>query len=512
MHSCCGTAVVFAAMVAFATSATRGSEGPLAHGAPPHIVVLLADDMGFGDPHCFNPSSKAPTPHMDRLAREGRRFTDAHSPASVCSPTRYALLTGRYAWRTRLKLGVLQPWDTDLIEPGRLSLPALLKQHGYETFGFGKWHLGWTWSTVDGKPPVPRKGEDFRARIDFTRPIADGPTTRGFDHYFGMVGNTVSEACLLEDDRPVFRNDGKVPAIAGVPRSLLENWDDRNTLPVLTERVVWTIDQQSARKETPKRPFFLYFALTAPHSPMRPYGKYRGLTGHGDSCDFVAELDGMVGRVLDALDRNGLADDTLVILTSDNGSPGFADEGSPTASVKKTYGHLPNGPWRGMKGDAHEGGHRVPFLARWPGHVPAGTTCDETVCLTDLLATIAAIVGATLPDNAGEDSVNILPALLGEPHKTPIREATVHHALIGMFAVRQGDWKLILGRGSGGFTLPQYFPPKPGEPEGQLYNLHDDPGEANDLWTQRPEVVKRLAALLDTYQRTGRSAPRAARP
>ena len=223
-------------------------------------------------------------------------------------------------------------------------------------------------------------------------------------------------------------------------------------------------------------------------------------------------LTSTVGQVLDALDRNGLADNTLVILTSDNGSPGFADDGAPTASVIKTYGHYPNGHWRGMKGDAHEGGHRVPFVARWPGHVPAGTICDETICLTDLLATSAAIVGAKLPEKAGEDSVNILPALLGEPHKTPIREATVHHALIGMFAVRQGDWKLILGRGSGGFTLPQYFPPRPGEPEGQLYNLRDDPAEANDLYAQRPEVVKRLSALLDTYRQTGRSTPQPAIP
>lgn len=479
--------------------------------APPNIVVLLADDMGYGDPRCFNPESKAPTPNMDRLAREGRKFTDAHSPSSVCSPTRYALLTGRYTWRTRLKLGVLNPWDSDLIEPGRLTLPKLLKQHGYDTAGFGKWHLGWTWSTFDGKPPLPSsRGDDFRKKIDFARPISDGPTTRGFDHYFGMVGNTVSEACLLEDDRPVFRTTGKLKPgeIAGVSDTLLENWDDRNTLPVLTERVVWYIDQQvRTRKTGSSRPFFLYFAMTAPHSPMRPYGKFRGMTGHGDSCDFVAQLDDTVGRVVDALDRNGLKDDTLVILSSDNGSPGFANEGAPTASVIKTYGHRPNGPWRGMKGDAHEGGHRIPFIARWPGHVPADSLCDETICLVDLLATSAVLVGAQLPRDAGEDSYNILPALLGAPHEKPIRPATVHHALIGMFAIRQGDWKLILGRGSGGFTLPQYFPPEPGEPEGQLYNLRDDPAETNDLYTQRPDVVKRLSALLETYKQTGRSRP-----
>jgi arylsulfatase A len=238
-----------------------------------------------------------------------------------------------------------------------------------------------------------------------------------------------------------------------------------------------------------------------------PYGRFRGLTGHGDECDFVSQLDDSVGRVLDALERNGLAGNTLVLLTSDNGSPGFADEGAPTASVIARYGHRPNGPWRGMKGDAHEGGHRIPLIARWPGRVPPGTTCDETVCLVDLMATCANLVGERLPEEAGEDSYDVTPALLGTPHRTPIREATVHHALIGMFAIRRGDWKLILGRGSGGFTLPQYLPPAPGEPEGQLYNLAEDPGEARDLYTQRPDLVKELTALLQSYQRTGRSTP-----
>jgi arylsulfatase A-like enzyme len=404
---------------------------------------------------------------------------------------------------------VLNPWDSALIEPGRLTLPGLLRSHGYQTAGFGKWHLGWTWTTFDGQPPVPKeRGDDFRKQIDFSRGISDGPTTRGFDRYFGMVGNTVTEACLLEDDRPIFRSTGKLREgpIVGVPDALLENWDDRNTLPVLTERVAWYLDERGKEKVNGSaRPFLVYFAMTAPHSPMRPYGKFRGLTGNGDSCDFVAQLDDTVGRVLEALDRNGLKDETLVILSSDNGSPGFANEGAPTASVIKTYGHLPNGHWRGMKGDVHEGGHRVPFVARWPGHVPAGSTYDETICLVDLMATSAAIFGATLPHDAGEDSYNILPALLGTPHPTPIREATVHHALIGMFAIRQGEWKLILGRGSGGFTLPQYFPPKAGEPEGQLFNLRDDPEETKDLYTQRPDVVKRLSGLLEKYRETGRS-------
>lgn len=489
-------------------SPSPGAGGEPARAAWPNIVVLLADDLGYGDPHCYNPASKAPTPNIDRLARQGRRFTDAHSPSSVCSPTRYALLTGRYAWRTRLKLGVLNPWDPALIEPNRLTLPALLKRHGYATAAFGKWHLGWTWSTADDRPLRP-DGKGFPAQVDFHRPIADGPTTRGFDRFFGMVGNTVASPCLLDGDRPLFTGDNppldRAPQIAGVPRGLLEPWEERNSLPVLTEEVVSYVKGRAA--EPSRRPFFLYFALTAPHAPMIPYGRFRGLTGHGDSCDFVAQVDDTVGRVLDALERGTLADDTLVILSSDNGSPGFADEGTPTASVIARYGHHPNGRWRGMKGDAHEGGHRVPLVVRWPGHVPSGTTCDETVDLVDLLATCAAVVGDRLPEDAGEDSYNILPAMLGTPHPMPIREATVHHALIGMFAIRRGDWKLILGRGSGGFTLPQWIEAKPGEPAGQLYNLAEDPGESRDLYAERPEVVAQLTRLLDAYRRDGRSAP-----
>jgi len=471
----------------------------------PNIVLLLADDMGYGDPHCFNADSKAPTPNLDRMAKEGRRFTDAHSPSSVCSPTRYALLTGRYTWRTRLKLGVLNPWDPPLIAADRLTLPALLKRQGYSTAAMGKWHLGWNWSTHSGKPVIPEKDKPFQDQIDFSRPITEGPTSRDFDYFFGMVGNTVNSPCLLENDRPIFLGQGKGPEIAGVSRKLLDNWEERNSLPVLTEKAVWYIDQRA--QESPKKPFFLYFALTSPHAPLIPYGQFRGKSGHGDECDFVSQTDDSVGQVLAALERNGLASNTLVLFSSDNGSPGFADEGAPTASVIKRYGHLPNGKFRGMKGDAHEGGHRVPLIARWPGKIPAGTTCDETVCLVDMMATFAALLHENLPQNAAEDSYDILPALLGQDHPRPIREATVHHALIGMFAIRQGDWKLILGRGSGGFTLPQYFPPKPGEPEGQLFNLAEDPAEKNDLYTKHPEIVARLTALLNNYKESGRSAP-----
>ena len=476
----------------------------------PNIVILLTDDMGYGDPRCFNGESKVPTPHMDRMAAEGRRFTDAHSPASVCTPTRYAIMTGRYAWRSRLKLGVLNPWDPALIEPGRPTVASMLQQQGYTTAAFGKWHLGWTWATPDGGSPDPAGSKDYRSRLDLTRPITDGPTTRGFDYFFGMVGATPSEPCLIENDRPIFDGRGDGPKIEGVPRELMERWHDRNSLSMLTEKVKWYLDQRAA--DPSKKPFLLYFALTTPHQPILPFGRFQGLTGRGEACDFVAQTDDAIGQVIDALDRNGMKNNTLVLVSSDNGSPCYAEADSPTASVMERYEHFPSGPWRGMKGDIHEGGHRVPLIVRWPGYVPAGTVCDETVCLVDLMATFAAMNGTKPPVNSAEDSYNILPALLDQAYAHPIREATVHHALIGMFAIRQGPWKLILGNGSGGFTMPQYIAVKDGPVgrngiAGQLYNLEDDPGESKNLYRHSPDVVARLTQLLERYKESGRSTP-----
>ena len=480
-------------------------------GERPNIVVLLTDDLGYGDPVCYNPKSKAPTPFMDQLSRQGRRFTDAHSPSSVCSPTRYAILTGRYAWRSRLKLGVLNPWDKALIEPGRLTLGEMLKKRGYTTAAFGKWHLGWTWSTPDGKSQEPTKNEDYRARIDFSKPISNGPTSRGFDYFFGMVGMTPSEPCLIENDRPIFNGNGNGPDIVGVSQELLRPWKDENTPSMLNQKVIWYINQQAARK-TPKQPFLIYYAITTPHQPIMPSAQFRGKTGYGEACDFVSQTDDSIGQILKALDQNGMSENTLVIVTSDNGSPGYAEADSPTASVMERYGHYSSGPWRGMKGDTYEGGHRVPFIARWPGHIPANSVSDETICLVDLMSTFSAITGGEIPRDSAEDSYDIRQALFGEVSAQPIREATVHHALIGMFAIRQGPWKLIQGIGSGGFTMPQFIAVKPGEVgrnglPGQLYNLNDDPKDSINLYKQKPEIVARLSKLLEQYQESGRSTP-----
>lgn len=363
MHTYCVTLFSIFSAICLLTNPSGRADAKDASRQLPNIVVLLADDMGYGDPHCFNAESKVPTPFMDRMAREGRRFTDAHSPASVCSPTRYAILTGRYAWRSRLKLGVLREWESALIESDRLTIGEMLKQKGYATAAFGKWHLGWTWATTDGKSPEPGKGENYLARLDLSQPIADGPTTRGFDYFFGMVGATPSEPCLIENDRPIFNGKGSAPEIAGVSRSLLDNWNDDRSLSMLTEKVIWYLGQRAAASE--QRPFFLYFTLTTPHQPIIPYGKFRGKTGYGEACDFVAQTDDSIGQVLEALDRNGLSENTLVLVTSDNGSPCFAEADSPTASVMERYDHYPSGPWRGMKGDIHEGGHRSQGRGSW---------------------------------------------------------------------------------------------------------------------------------------------------
>ena len=314
--------------------------------------------------------------------------------------------------------------------------------------------------------------------------------------------------CFIENDHTVgIPSVPKPQSMFGVPGPMLEGWDLGKILPGLTDKAVGWIDARA--KDSPRRPFFLYFPLTAPHTPIAPAPEFRGKTKAGAYGDFVYQVDWTVGQVMAALERNGLADDTLLIFTSDNGSPcrDGTNMSGPINSVKR-YGHNPSFIWRGIKSDAWDGGHRVPFLARWPGRIPAGTTCDETIAHVDLMATLAAVLGEQLPEDAGQDSYNILPALEGKKLDHPIREALVHHSGGGMFAIRQGPWKLILGLGSGGFSRPSRVKPKPGGPVGQLYNLADDPSEKNNLYQEHPEIVERLTALLKKYQKDGRSAPR----
>ena len=466
---------------------------------PPNIVYILADDMGYGDLACQNPESKIPTPHLDKLASEGIRFTDAHSPSAVCTPTRYGILTGRYCWRSRLKKSVLWPWDKPLIEADRLTVGKLLKDHGYHTACIGKWHLGWDWPTTDGKEPIGMGKTNVKksgANVDFKKPIANGPTTRGFDYYFGTAVPNFPPYCFIEDDRTVgIPTERKPDDMFGSPGAMLKGWKLEEILPALERKAVEYID---ARGRRAGRPFFLYMPLTAPHTPIAPAPEFAGKSKAGAYGDFVHQVDHVVGRVTAALERSGCADDTLVIFTSDNGSPGRdgTNMSGKTNSVRR-FEHNPSHIYRGIKADIWDGGHRVPFIARWPGHIKGCSVSSETICHVDLLASCAAILGHELAPGAGEDSYNILPALTGRRLASPIREATVHHSISGMFAIRQGRWKLILGRGSGGWSGRG----RPEDPTVQLYDMSADASEQRNLSDEYPQVVERLTRLLEKYKK-----------
>lgn len=474
---------------------------------PPNIVFILADDLGIGDPRCYNPDSKIPTPRLDRLAAEGVRFLDMHSPSAVCSPTRYGLLTGRYAWRSRLKSGVLWGWSPPLIEPDRLTLPALLRERGYVTAGFGKWHLGLGWVTREpaafGDQSKPAADVGL---VDYTRPLTGGPHTAGFDRYFGIPASLDMEPYLwIETDRcampPTERTPGDTHQRQGGggfyragPRS--PGFRPEDVLPAITRRAVSFLEEQAHAPR--RRPFFAYVPLSAPHDPWLPADDFRGLSRAGLRGDFVVQTDSCVGEILDALDRLGLARDTLVVFTSDNGAHWLPGE-------VQRYGHAANGPWRGQKADIHEGGHRVPCLVRWPGRVKAGTATGHPACLTDFMATFAEITAAPLPRDSAEDSFSFAHLLLGRRPSQPVRTSLIMHSAQGLFAIRRGGWKLVEGLGSGGFTQPATLRAKPGEAGGQLYDLVADPGERINEYAARPGDVARLQAELDTIRGRGRS-------
>lgn len=476
---------------------------------PPNIIFILADDMGYGDPGCFNSASKIPTPHIDRLAVEGMRFTNAHSPSSVCSPTRYGLLTGRYAWRSRLQSGVLVSWSPPLIAADRLTVGQLLQQQGYATACFGKWHLGDTWPTVDGQPPVTNK--DKSTNVDFTRSIADGPTTRGFDTFFGNGAPNFPPYCFIDNDHTL-----GIPSAPSGPEfnrqgPMLPGWRWVDVQPELTRRTVQFIRDRVATR--PERPFFVYMPLGGPHYPIVPTPEFQGTTPVGAYGDWVAQMDADVGQVLAALDESGAANNTLVIFTSDNG-PEVTGEVKPGVYHRaEQYGHFSNGDLRGAKRDLWEGGHRVPFVARWPGVIASGTASDALICHTDYMATVADLLDVELPAEAAVDSVSFLPVLKGEASSS--RESVVHHSLTGRFAIRRGHWKLIeapTGDDNGKLGETEWFRTQRGygTPDGQpqqLFDLAADPSEHVNLYASQPEKAAALhQELVETVKR-GRSTP-----
>ena len=494
------------------------STAPPLHAAPkPNIVFVLADDLGYGDVKCLNAQGKIATPNYDRLAAQGMIFSDAHSSSAVCTPTRYGILTGRYNWRSRLKSGVMGGMSPPLIEAGRLTVPAFLKTQGYRTAAIGKWHLGFEWPRKDGTPPftdgIETGAQGWNA--DFAKPITRGPLTAGFDYYFGIAGSLdMVPYTFIENDRVAAlpTTDKAFPMMLGRPGGQTRkgpaaaDFEDVDVLPTLTRKAVEYIGQRAADAKN-GTPFFLYLPLNSPHTPIAPTPEWRGKSGLNPYADFVMETDATVGAVLDVIEKNGLAENTLFIATSDNGC-------SPEAKFAELLakGHNPSAQFRGTKADIFDGGHHIPFIARWPAHVKPGSVSDQIICLNDLFATCAEILGGALPDNAAEDSVSILPALEGRA-KAPLREAIVHHSINGSFAIRQGNWKLELCADSGGWSAPRPNTLATKDlPPVQLYDLATDIGESKNVQAEHPEIVARLTKLLEKYVADGRSTPGAPQP
>jgi len=464
-------------------------------GDKPNIVYILADDMGYGDVSYLNSESKIRTEHLDRLGHSGMVFTDAHASSAVCTPSRYSILTGRYNWRSTLKQGVTFGYSRPVIEDGRLTVASLLKSQGYATACVGKWHLGMDW---------PANGDD-EADVDFSRPIQNGPVTRGFDYFYGISASLdMPPYVYIENDRAT-----AVPDRETEDRGMAfwrkgptaPDFRHEEALPKLTEKAISFIRQNR------DNPFFLYFPLPAPHTPILPLPEFKGKSKTNDYGDFCLQVDWTVGQIMEALRACGIEENTLFIFAADNGCSPRADFTHLAA-----LGHHPSYHFRGHKADIYEGGHRIPLLVRWPARIVPESTCDQVVCLCDLMATCAHILGVELPDNTTEDSVSNLPVWLGESVPSPLREATVHHSIDGSFSIRKGHWKLELCPGSGGWSYPKVGEEPDGTPPIQLYDLNADISERANVQDQHPEIVSELRDLLTAYVKNGRSTPGAPQP
>jgi len=464
----------------------------------PNIVVILADDTGYGDVSCYNPESKIPTPNIDRLAAEGTRFTDAHSPAALCTPTRYGLVTGRYYWRTPKKHSLVMPYEPPVIETTRPTVASMLRQRGYATACVGKWHLGLKYPTRQGSDERYTQTE---ADIDFAKPMDGGPIELGFDYFFGTAGCSTSDApyCFIENDRavdipsvPSTEDLHKLPGF--YPGLMAPGWSETEVDATFVEKAVAFIDEHLRR--SPDKPFFLYHALSAPHIPWLVPEFLKGASTEGPRGDMNVLVDWCVGQIRDALEQRGILDDTLLIFTSDNG---------PQAGAN---GHSAAGPYRGLKNSAFEGGHREPFVARWPGKVQAGRVCDVPICLTDMMATFADLTGEPMPDGAGEDSFNIAPALLGqgtgEARPAMIADTGGYSAKVANFAIRKGKWKLVVPAPvqDDQITKRLRSDVEPGSPP-LLFDIESDPSESTDLSAQFPAIAADLHHLLEKAKTCG---------
>jgi len=485
----------------------------------PNILFILADDLGYGDVACYNPKSKIPTPNLDRFAKEGMRFTDAHSPSTVCTPTRYSILTGRMEFRTGVRGVFTGVGGPCLIRKNRLTLPQMLREKGYTTACFGKWHIGMTFLDKNGRR-ITTGGVKGVQQIDYSRPIPDAPIHRGFDRFYGTVCCPTTDflyAYIDGDSIPVpptklldksklpkhpYGNDCRRGMVA-------DNFNHEEVDLVFLDKSTKFLEQHV--KNSPDKPFFLYHSMQAVHLPSFAADRFKGKTNAGPHGDFIFEMDYVVGELLKALKRLGVADNTLVMFASDNGP-----EVPTIIDMRNTHKHDGARPWRGVKRDQWEGGHRTPFIVRWPDRVKGGTTSSQLMSLTDVMATCAEIVGAELPDDAAEDSYNMLPVLLGTQGDRPVRRYLLQQTMSFAMSIRAGKWKYLDHKGSGGnnynrggsWGMKQYAL-KDTDPDapGQLYNLETDPGETKNMYSRHPELVKQLKAKLDTFKKSGRSAP-----
>ena len=467
----------------------------------PNIIFILADDMGYGDVSCMNPEGKIPTKSIDKIASQGMAFTNAHATSAICSPSRYSVLTGRYCWR-RMPAGIVGVYGEPLLKPGRMTVAGLLKKAGYSTTCFGKWHLGMGWAKTGKKDGRLQK-------IDFTKPVDSGPLAYGFDEYFGVDVPNWPPFCFIEGDRTVGIPAGEAPfgisnEEISVKGPCVEGWKLEGILPGIIDKACGYIRKNAGSG----KPFFVYLPLTSPHTPLAVNERWKGKSGLNLYADFVMETDAMVGRIIDALDETGSADETLLIFASDNGCAHYIG-----ADYLESMGHFPSHIFRGYKSDAWDGGHRIPLVARWPGKIEPKSVCENPVSLSDFFATAADITGSAYPESAAEDSVSFLPILLGGAGR--VRNEIISHSIYGKFSICIDGWKLILCPGSGGFGNHDVTDEEAairGYPKYQLYDLDSDPGEKINLYLQNADKASELKSVLDDIISRGRSTPGAPQP
>ena len=459
----------------------------------PNIVYILADDLGMGDLGCYNSESRILTPSIDELASGGMMFMDAHSGSAVCTPTRYGILTGRYAFRTRLKSGVLWGSSTPLIAKETLTVQELLKCYGYNTACIGKWHLGLGWQTLEPNVQLSENWREDNKKIDFSKPVTNGPLHTGFDYFFGIPGSLdMPPYIFIENNQPLGIAD-TITDTGGRKGLTVPGFEAIDVMPEITAKAVEYIEKQNNSK-----PFFLYFPLTAPHTPIVPNEEFLGKSNAGSYGDFVVECDATVKKIVETLKKKNLFDNTIFIITSDNGS---SPHGFPI-NQEIEFNHNTSNGYKGRKSHSYEGGHRVPFIVTWPGKVQPGAQSDNIVCLTDLFATLAEILDNKLNPGEAPDSYSFLSALTNKATSPQKRGSIIHHSLNGDFSIREGDWKYIDAKGHGGFTLIKEFVP---DDSIQLYNIANDPYEKSNIFNEYPEKVNELKTLLEKYKEDGYS-------